>query len=575
MRVPCENCGATYNIPDEKVKGKKFRFKCKRCGNIVRVRPDTTEERGKMTMEIAAVDVQPRMTGEMAAAKVQAPESDVAKTSFEPPKAGRVKPSPTKAEVAPKQATVETEAAPKQATVETAAAPRQAAAEPKAEERPGEEAKSRKATTQTDQAPAKEAKPRLTIEGKALPQKPAESHAAWFLAYSKNKRGPMTVQEIQNHLLEVNVSGEVWVWKAGFENWKKIREAPEFSHVVEALERGKSESTPAPRPEASQPASQEAAKKPAERRTFTDLVGGAIGDGVQETPRAKAKKLDISQLMGSVEEAETVKKEKKKTVLSAKKGAAEIELEEYIPPKKKEFPIVQISMLVIFLTIVLGTPLTLAYLHIIEIPLLDEAPFIGQLFKKEQVDHYAGLREQWEMLIKIDEAKVALKQMKVEEEKRRLEEERQKALQEKKARRERALARNSQRRNGARPVKVFEMDFSNWEDAMEMDTIGELSTDDISRKAPLSQSEINKVISKNMRKIAKCVQTQRKNYESISGTMILQFMINRRGTIVSSAVLTPKFNGQYVGDCIAATVERIKFPKSGGSVTASYPFKIK
>ena len=40
MKIVCENCGAKYSIADEKVKGKAFKIRCKKCGDSIVVRGD-------------------------------------------------------------------------------------------------------------------------------------------------------------------------------------------------------------------------------------------------------------------------------------------------------------------------------------------------------------------------------------------------------------------------------------------------------------------------------------------------------------------------------------------------------
>ncbi len=44
MKIVCENCSAKYSIADEKVKGKVFKIRCKKCGESIVVRGDTPEQ---------------------------------------------------------------------------------------------------------------------------------------------------------------------------------------------------------------------------------------------------------------------------------------------------------------------------------------------------------------------------------------------------------------------------------------------------------------------------------------------------------------------------------------------------
>ena len=40
MKIACESCGAKYSIADEKVQGKVFKIRCKRCSEVIVVRGD-------------------------------------------------------------------------------------------------------------------------------------------------------------------------------------------------------------------------------------------------------------------------------------------------------------------------------------------------------------------------------------------------------------------------------------------------------------------------------------------------------------------------------------------------------
>src|SRR5688500_17618988 len=40
MKIVCESCGAKYSIADERVTGKVFKIRCKRCSEVIIVRGD-------------------------------------------------------------------------------------------------------------------------------------------------------------------------------------------------------------------------------------------------------------------------------------------------------------------------------------------------------------------------------------------------------------------------------------------------------------------------------------------------------------------------------------------------------
>ncbi len=46
MKVVCDNCGAKYQVDDDKVSNKVFKFRCKRCSHIVIIRPTDGEGTG-------------------------------------------------------------------------------------------------------------------------------------------------------------------------------------------------------------------------------------------------------------------------------------------------------------------------------------------------------------------------------------------------------------------------------------------------------------------------------------------------------------------------------------------------
>ena len=40
MKIVCESCGAKYSIADEKVAGKVFKIRCKKCSAVIVVKGD-------------------------------------------------------------------------------------------------------------------------------------------------------------------------------------------------------------------------------------------------------------------------------------------------------------------------------------------------------------------------------------------------------------------------------------------------------------------------------------------------------------------------------------------------------
>ena len=51
---------------------------------------------------------------------------------------------------------------------------------------------------------------------------------SWYYVQKGNRHGPVDLSVIQSHLSDETLSNEDFVWKKGFENWKKIKEVPEL-----------------------------------------------------------------------------------------------------------------------------------------------------------------------------------------------------------------------------------------------------------------------------------------------------------------------------------------------------------
>jgi len=481
-------------------------------------------------MELSASDVQPRMTGEMRPMDSQG-FGEYDKTVFAPQKAATLRPSPETAN-----------------TTQTPAVK----PEPKAEEKPAQ------------------AMPRLTMEGRPLPQQIpfGTDQPSWYIAYSKNKRGPMTMEQVGAHLRENAVQGDIYAWRAGFDNWKRLQDVPEFAEIVRMLDKMRALEGLAA--QGIQPETKaEPAVSEGQRKTFTELLRTELGEnGAVPGPSVGTQtKLDISQLL----ETSTVSRIGEKA--QKKDGKEQVVLEEYVPKKKKKTHWGPIIIFGIVFLIVIATPLTLAHLQIIELPLVGQIPVVGVYFKKPEVDKYAILKAEWENLVKIDETKIAMQMAKEEEERARIEEEARQAQADKEERKARAVERRAKLANGAK-TDAQDMEFNFGEGEEELETEGELRTNDIQRKAPLTQDEVNGVIRKNMAAVGRCVAEQKK-YGSLSGTMDVRFTVSRRGTVVRATVMNKDFQGSYAADCISATMERMRFPRSGGSVTVTFPFVIR
>ena len=55
MKIVCDSCGTKYSIADEKVRGKVFKIRCKKCSHIIVVR-GTNEAAAAATPAVAPSD---------------------------------------------------------------------------------------------------------------------------------------------------------------------------------------------------------------------------------------------------------------------------------------------------------------------------------------------------------------------------------------------------------------------------------------------------------------------------------------------------------------------------------------
>ena len=57
MKIVCDNCGAKYAIADEKVAGRVFKLRCKKCGEPVVVRVKLPQAPAVGGVDLAALGI--------------------------------------------------------------------------------------------------------------------------------------------------------------------------------------------------------------------------------------------------------------------------------------------------------------------------------------------------------------------------------------------------------------------------------------------------------------------------------------------------------------------------------------
>ena len=178
MKLICDQCGAKYSIADEKVRGKVFKIRCKKCENVIVVQGDAAGGPTAKGAELAASTntAVPAMTDEALAGQSEATESPYpagagyGQEAYGAPGAG--------AGYYPEGQAVEEPAAP------------------------------------AEHAP--------------------EEIAAWYLLVGQQQVGPLTDAGVQEYLVQGSATGESYVWKEGFTDWVQLQTLAEFAEAAAA-----------------------------------------------------------------------------------------------------------------------------------------------------------------------------------------------------------------------------------------------------------------------------------------------------------------------------------------------------
>src|SRR5262252_7132240 len=80
MKIVCDNCATKYSIADEKVRGKVFKIRCKKCSHIIVVRGGA-DGNAEVSREPAGADAFPGDDGQTIAARSGTPAAGVPQTA--------------------------------------------------------------------------------------------------------------------------------------------------------------------------------------------------------------------------------------------------------------------------------------------------------------------------------------------------------------------------------------------------------------------------------------------------------------------------------------------------------------
>lgn len=93
---------------------------------------------------------------------------------------------------------------------------------------------------------------------------------------------------------------------------------------------------------------------------------------------------------------------------------------------------------------------------------------------------------------------------------------------------------------------------------------------------PLSQSDVMEVMRGRLAEFKACTRLQKERDQSVSGKMVVTFVIETSGQVRSAKVSTRSFRNTFFGGCITKIISQLRFPKFGGKPkTVPFPFTIK
>lgn len=235
MRFACDSCGAQYMIADEKVGARGVKVKCKKCGNMIIVKPQA-EASAEGEADTSTAGAAPEGATEGAGAETQGALGGAFQSMF-----------------ASEQTDTQTSVySPEQLAAlkhESGSAPAQ---EPEAA---GNGAESSAAFGFGDPNAVRtgssggETDFALSSLEKRATESAASSRPAgekeWYVAIEDSQVGPIDVAEIEQRWDGKELDEDTLVWKAGMGDWIALADAPELSYLI--TER------PQSKPAASQP----------------------------------------------------------------------------------------------------------------------------------------------------------------------------------------------------------------------------------------------------------------------------------------------------------------------------------
>jgi predicted Zn finger-like uncharacterized protein len=224
MNVSCGNCPAKYAVPDDKVRGRKVRIQCKRCGAAIVV-DGSVLTTGTSTVPTRSVSNAPAGAAGAADAKVAASRAAAKRTMIGlPPPA-----------VLPSFDSVPPPAPPP--PLEAIAAPQPPEPPPPASE-PVPPPRARTATMVGVPPPAfLDAKGGASFRDRLSTRNPSQrppSPAEWTVAVTEHDQREMSTPDIVALYIGGTVHDDTFIWKEGMSDWQTPWDIPAIAAVLRA-----------------------------------------------------------------------------------------------------------------------------------------------------------------------------------------------------------------------------------------------------------------------------------------------------------------------------------------------------
>ncbi len=594
MKIHCDNCNAGYNIPDQKVKGRSFKFKCKRCGNVIVVR-------GASSSASIALDAKQPSQAETPSASQPASQ----KEKDQPVQGGTQVWSAAKVQEVMDEAKTEKAQVQQEASqpvqggtqVWSAAKVQEVMDEAKTEKAQVQQEASQPVQGGTQVWSAAKVQEVIDEQKEAAPK---EEKPIWYVAFENQRFGPITPSAIGEKVLGARPQGEIFVWRSGMENWVKIETVPEFSSVWEQLHPSVVQQAPEPEaPKDDIAERMEALKEKAGKTKLAADVHTSFAELIRDQDEEEESEKSFASLLED-EEAGDETQQSSDTIAPTLKDLVEKEVgterthtltetsgvktgfkisreevyeQEWRPEETRRRNLMPMLMFAWLFFLVTGAAALAFYGVIPTPPWFQRLPLIGEWFQVEEVDRYREMQSEFERLVMIDDTKIDMQETKEEEppaEEKKADEEKKATKKKAKKKKKASKKRSKKKENSLANANVTEFDFESEE---KLPTTGELDLHEVDRIPPLSRDQVSKVLRKNRGTIGRCIKKHGKG--SPKGDLVVRFRINRRGSVVTSKVLTSDYRDSPLSQCIVDVLGGMEFPASGGSITINYPFTIK